>query len=42
MTMIDKFESFDFDGYFNFDAFEMIKKYGIVSSSDYTGLLNSK
>lgn len=33
---------FDFDGYFNFDAFEMIKKYGIVPSSDYTGLLNSE
>jgi len=33
---------FDFDGYFNYDAFEMIKKYGIVPSSDYTGLLNSE
>ena len=33
---------FDFDGYFNYDAFEMIKKYGIVPSSDYSGLLNSE
>ena len=33
---------FDFDGYFNYDAFEMIKKYGIVPSSDYSGLLKSQ
>ena len=33
---------FDFDGYFNYDAFEMIKKYGIVPSSDYSGLVNSE
>ena len=30
---------FGFNGGFNYDAFEMIKKYGIVKSSDYTGLL---
>ncbi|RLD69406.1 MAG: hypothetical protein DRI95_00070 [Bacteroidetes bacterium] len=33
---------FDFDGCFNYDAFEMIKKYGIVPESDYTGLLGRK
>lgn len=33
---------FDFDGYFNYDAFEMIKKYGIVPLSDYTGLLGTQ
>jgi hypothetical protein len=27
---------FNFDGYFNFDAFEMIKKYGVVPEADYT------
>jgi len=30
---------FGFNGGFNYDAFEMIKKYGIVKSSEYTGLL---
>lgn len=30
---------FEFPGGFNYDAFEMIKKYGIVQRSDYTGLL---
>ncbi|MCD4818723.1 MAG: hypothetical protein K8S23_08530 [Candidatus Cloacimonetes bacterium] len=29
---------FGFNGGFNYDAFEMIKKYGIVRLSDYTGL----
>ncbi|NPD47291.1 C1 family peptidase [Lentimicrobium sp. S6] len=33
---------FDFDGYFNYDAFEMIKKYGIVPYSNYSGLIKSK
>jgi bleomycin hydrolase len=30
---------FGFNGNFNYDGFEMIKKYGVVPSSDYTGLL---
>ncbi len=30
---------FGFNGSFNYDGFEMIKKYGVVQSSDYTGLL---
>jgi len=34
--------AYDFNGYFNFDAFEMIRKYGIVTSSDYSGLLPSQ
>ncbi len=33
---------YNFDGYFNYDAFEMIKKYGIVPLSDYTGLLGTQ
>jgi len=33
---------YNFDGYFNYDAFEMIKKYGIVPESDYTGLLGTQ
>jgi bleomycin hydrolase len=33
---------FDFDGFFNYDAIEIIKKYGIVPESDYTGLLGRK
>lgn len=33
---------FNFDGYFNYDAIEMIKKYGIVPVSDYTGLLGTQ
>lgn len=33
---------YNFDGYFNYDAFEMIKKYGIVPLSDYTGLLDTQ
>lgn len=33
---------FNFDGYFNYDGFEMIKKYGIVPESEYTGLLGSQ
>lgn len=32
-------KDFGFNGGFNYDAFEMIKKYGIAQSSDYTGLL---
>ena len=34
--------AYNFDGYFNYDAFEMIKKYGIVPLSDYTGLLGTQ
>jgi len=30
---------FGFNGGFNYDAFEMIKKYGVVPLSDYTGML---
>jgi len=33
---------FDFDGYFNYDGFEMIKKYGIVPEPEYTGLLGTQ
>ena len=33
---------YNFDGYFNYDAFEMIQKYGIVPESDYTGLLGTQ
>jgi len=33
---------YNFDGYFNYDAFEMIKTYGIVPESDYTGLLGTQ
>lgn len=33
---------FDFDGCFNYDAIEIIKKYGIVPESDYSGLLGRK
>jgi bleomycin hydrolase len=33
---------YNFDGYFNYDAFEMIKKYGIVPESDYSGLLGAQ
>ncbi len=32
-------KDFGFNGGFNYDAFEIIKKYGIVQLSDYTGLL---
>jgi len=34
--------AYDFNGYFNYDAFEMIKKYGVVSYADYSGLLPSQ
>ena len=33
---------FGFKGGFNYDAFEMIRKYGIVPLSDYTGLLSGQ
>jgi len=33
---------FDYNGNFNYDAFEMIKKYGVVPSSDYSGLKRFK
>ncbi len=34
--------AYDFNGFFNSDVFEMIRNYGIVPLSDYSGLLSSQ